>query len=135
MPFYFELDRQHAILRVVAEGRVDDEALASLYRGVGEHYTRVAARAAILDFSAVTSFEVSLELIQLLAKSPTALPEPGTPRFIVAPQTHVFGAMRMFQLIGEPKRPRLLVVRTPEEAYAELGVESPRFERIGEAGG
>lgn len=129
MAFRFDRDREHGILRVAVEGRLDDAALSELYRTVGERFVRSGARAAILDLTAVTDFAVTTRLIEQLSRAPTALPELQTPRFIVAPQTHVFATMRMFQLIGEPTRPGLLVVRTPQEAYAALQVESPAFER------
>jgi hypothetical protein len=50
------------------------------------------------------------------------------PRVIVVPQTHAFGLARMFQIIGEPKRPLLKVVHTLDEAFATLGLQSPHFE-------
>lgn len=130
MAHHFELDGEHRIFRTVASGRFDDAELRELYGSVGERFVRSGARAAILDLSAVTDFTVTTGLIQQLSRASTALPELETPRFIVAPQPHVFGAMRMFQSIGESKRPRLLVVRTAEEAYATLGVREPKFEPL-----
>lgn len=52
------------------------------------------------------------------------------PRVLVATATVVFGLARMFQLLGERKRPDLKVVHTMDEALAELGVQSPHFEPL-----
>ena len=52
------------------------------------------------------------------------------PRIVVAPSTVGFGLARMFQIVGERKRPLLQVVRTMEEALAALGIESPHFEPL-----
>jgi len=38
--------------------------------------------------------------------------------------------MRMFQMLGEPTRPDLHVVRTMDEAYRLLRVESPEFKLV-----
>lgn len=130
MAVHFELDRERGIFRTVASGRVDDDQLRELYRTVGERFARSGARAAILDLTAVTDFAVSGELIRELSRGEPALRERDTPRFIVAPQPHVYGAMRVFQSIGEPTRPRLLVTHSAAEAYAALGVTDPKFEKL-----
>jgi hypothetical protein len=52
------------------------------------------------------------------------------PRFIVAPQTHAFGLMRMFQIVGDATRPELRVVRSLDEALAALNITSPHFEPL-----
>jgi hypothetical protein len=50
------------------------------------------------------------------------------PRFIVAPATVGFGLSRMFQIVGEPTRPLLSVVRTLDEALAALDCQFPHFQ-------
>ena len=130
MAFHFELDREHGVMRSVVSGRFDDAELRVLYGSVGERFTRSGARAAILDLSGVTDFAVSSELIKQLSRGEPALREHEVPRFIVAPQPHVYGAMRVFQSIGEPRRPKLLVTHSAEEAYAALGVREPKFEKL-----
>ena len=126
----FEIEREHGILRVAVDGRLDDAGLTALYRTVGETFARSGARAALLDLGGVTDFAVSSAVIEQLSRANTALPGTQTPRFIVAPQTHVYGAMRRFQLIGEPTRPRLLVVRSAQEVYDMLEISAPKFEPL-----
>lgn len=52
----------------------------------------------------------------------------GWLRIIVAPTTLQYGLARMFQLGSKHTRP-LTVVQTMDEALAELGMQSPHFER------
>ena len=88
------------------------------------------ARAGILDFSSVTEFAVSSEIIRQFAHQEPAMPDASRPRIVVAPQTHAFGLFRMFQLTREDSRPRLTIVHTMDEAFAALGVQSPQFEPL-----
>lgn len=49
------------------------------------------------------------------------------PRVIVVKSSSGFGFARMFQIVGEAKRPLLEVVHTLDEAVAALGIQSPQF--------
>jgi hypothetical protein len=51
-------------------------------------------------------------------------------RVLVIPQIFIYGLARMFQILGEKTRPELQVVRTMDEAYFLLGVESPEFHPV-----
>jgi hypothetical protein len=51
----------------------------------------------------------------------------GYTSVVVAPQDYVFGMMRMLEILSEKSRPELRVVRTMDEAYRLLQVESPEF--------
>ena len=52
------------------------------------------------------------------------------PRVLVAPQIHVYGLVRMFQIMGEESRPLLHVARTLNDALLSLGVQSPHFQPL-----
>lgn len=85
----------------------------------------------IVDFSTVTEFALSSNLLRQLANQEPCVPDATSrPRVIIAPQAHVFGLARMFQIMGETTRPLLNVVHTLDEAFAALGVQSPKFEPI-----
>ena len=133
MPFHFEFDPVNQILAGRLDGRVTDESLKTFYQLAGEHVARVQPRGGIVDFSAVTSFEVTSETLRQLAHLEPALPDPTLPRVVVAPSGIAFGMSRMFQAIRGDTGPRLQVVRTLEEAYAFLGIQVPRFEPLEEA--
>jgi hypothetical protein len=130
MPYYFEFDPENRIIRGRFEGRVTDELLKEYYGLAGEYFERTAARAGITDLSAVTSFEVSPQLIRELASSPPAIPDRDFPRFVVAASPPIFGMARMFELGGQDTRPNLHVVRTMKEVCVILGVLDPKFEPI-----
>ena len=51
-------------------------------------------------------------------------------RVFVAPKDLIYGMARMFQILGEATRPDLPVVRTMDEAYSLLQVESPEFSPV-----
>jgi hypothetical protein len=84
----------------------------------------------IIDFSAVTAFHVSAQMIRNLANSAPIFAA-GMPRVIVAASDHVFGMSRMFASLTEDQRSDVQVVRTIQEAYEALGIESPQFQALG----
>lgn len=130
MPFRYEFDPVHKILLGKLEGVVDEPALDDFYRAAGQYVAKVNAVAAIADLSGVTTFQVSSDAIRRLAKSATALPDPMTPRYVVAASPFVFGLIRMFQLTGDSARPTLKVVHSLEEAFSDLGISDARFESL-----
>ena len=130
MAFRFEFDSANRILLLRVDGRLTDELLGELYKAIRKYSTATDARAGILDFSSVTEFAVSSEIIRQLAHQEPAMPDASRPRIVVAPQTHAFGLFRMFQLTREDSRPRLTIVHTMDEAFAALGVQSPQFEPL-----
>jgi len=130
MAFRLEFDRVNKILLLRVEGQVTDESLAECYGAAQKYATATDASAGIWDFSSVTGFTVSTDLIRQLADQEPVFADPTRPRVIVAPTALVFGTARMFQVLGELTRPLLEVVHTMDEALAALGVHSPHFEPL-----
>ena len=130
MGFRFEFEPVHKILLCRFEGRLTDKSLGEFYRAGLKHWAATDARAAISDYTSA-EWAVSAEFLRGLANQEPAVTDPTQrPRIVVAPSTVGFGLARMFQIVGERKRPRLQVVRTVEEAFAALGIESPHFEPL-----
>jgi len=126
----FEFDPVNNILLVRFEGRLTDEALGEFYRKGQKYWAATDARAAISDYSSA-EWAVSAEFLRELTNQEPAVTNPAKrPRIVVAPTTVGFGMARMFQIVGERKRPLLKVVRTLDEAFAELGIQSPQFEPL-----
>ena len=48
-------------------------------------------------------------------------------RVFVAPSDFIYGSIRRFQILSEKTRQNLHVVRTMQDAYKLLGIESPKF--------
>jgi hypothetical protein len=126
--FRFEFDPVNKILLLRVEGRLTDEVLVEICRTARIHWAATAARAGIGDYSSVTDFRVSAELVRMRARQ-TPMPEPTkNPLLIVMPSTAGYGLARMYQIVGDLAQPRVSVVRTLDEALAALGVQSPHFE-------
>jgi len=124
--FVFSFDAKNKIILVAVQGHISDAVLSDGYASMGKYAASHGPCRAIVDASGVTKFEVSSHTVRGLARSAPAIPV-GYARVIVAPQAHLYGMMRMFQMLGELTRPDLQVVRTMEEAYQLLRVESPEF--------
>jgi hypothetical protein len=129
MALRFEFDQANKILLLHLEGQVVDESVAESYRAIRKYWSTTGARMGIVDFSSVTEFALSGDLIIQLAQQEPCMPD-GTsrPRVIVAPETHLYGLARMFQILAENTRPALSIVHTLDEAFETLGVQSPCFE-------
>ncbi|MFY9558985.1 MAG: hypothetical protein WAQ52_02005 [Terriglobales bacterium] len=130
MAYGFEFDPVNKILLFRWEGRLADESFAESQPAIRKYWAATNPSAGIDDYSSVTEFAVSTKAIHELADQELVGDASGIPRVIVAPATIVFGMARMFQILGERKRPDLKVVRTMDEALAALGVRSPRFEPL-----
>jgi hypothetical protein len=126
--YRFEFDRMNGILRLRHEGPVSGESLIQAYKATPTAVQRCNPRAIIIDLSQVTSFDVSSHTIHEVAGFEPTVPDPGTPRIIVAPTAYLYGMSRMFQILGAETRPQLQVVQSQEAAYAELDVAAPGFE-------
>lgn len=127
----FEFDPVNKILLGRFEGRVTDESLAEFYRTGTKHWAATDASAAITDYTLATDWAVSHEFIRALANEEPAVADPAKrPRMVIAPTAVGFGISRMFQIVGESKRPLFKVVRTMDEAFKELGVKSPHFQPL-----
>ncbi len=130
MGFQFEFEPVHKILLARFEGRLTDKSLGEFYRAGLKHWAATDARAAITDYTSA-EWAVSAEFVRELANQEPAVTEPTQrPRIVVASSTVGFGLARMFQIVGERKRPRLQVVRTMEKAFEALGIESPHFQPL-----
>jgi hypothetical protein len=131
MGIRFEFDRRNKVLLVRVEGRLTDELLAETQGAIRRYSVATDARAGIFDFSSVAEVALSPAFVHKLAKEEPAMGDAARrPRVIVAPTAVTFGFSRMFQMLGESKRPLLEVVRTMDEALAALGVQSPHFEAL-----
>jgi hypothetical protein len=129
VPYHFEFERQHRILRVVLVGRVDDAELLTAYRAIFSRQKALQPASGVVDFSLVTNFDVKGATIRRLAEDKPPFP-PGVPRYLVTPADYMYGMARMFQILGEETRPGLHVARSNEEAYRGLGVENPSFQKL-----
>jgi hypothetical protein len=131
MPYYFEFNSTNRILRCGLEGRATDDILREYYRVAPMYVARHVPCSGIFSMLAVTSFEVTPQVIRELAALAPIIPDPASPRFIVAATPQMFGMARMFELQGQHTRPNLHVVRSLKEVWVILGIqEEPAFEPV-----
>jgi hypothetical protein len=126
MGFVLGFDARNKILRVTLEGRLTDAILIGSHAAAAEYVASHPPCRGIVDFTEVAKFEVSSFAMRELANGAPAFP-PASMRVLVAPRDVSYGMVRMFQIFGETNRPNLHVVRTVDEAYRLLDVETPEF--------
>jgi hypothetical protein len=126
--YQFEVDSTNKIASCRFLGLLTDEDLKECYQVASAICRTESPRAGLMDFSAVTSLRVSRTAILELARSSPIMPDPGRIRVIIAERLHIYGLARMFTFFGQDRRPNLHVVRSERQAWAILGVGSPRFE-------
>lgn len=131
MGFFMEFDARNNILRLTLEGRVTDAILLDAYATAARYVASHVPCRGIGDVTQATTFEVSATTVRKLALSAPVIPA-GYTRVFVAPQDSVYGMVRMFQTLGESTRPDFHAVRTMDEAYRLLRLESPEFSPVSE---
>jgi hypothetical protein len=124
MEFLFEFAEAENILRLTLSGEMTDQAVLELWTvGVPIAASHSSCRL-VVDTAGVTRFSVSPRVLNTMAKRHS----PDLPtRIIVAPSDLLYGTSRMFQTLTESTRKNVHIVRTMQEAYKVLGVESPKF--------
>lgn len=109
----FDFDPVNKILLMRFEGRLTEESVRDFYGAIRKNAIATNASAGIWDLSPATEFALSAEFLRSLATFEPAMPDATErPRFIVAPTMVGFGLSRMFEIMGEQKRPLLQVVRS-----------------------
>ena len=131
MGFVMDFDAKNNILRGTLEGPLTGAILLDCYEAATRYTASHPPCRGLWDFSKVgADADISIDIIrQVVGRSPI-IPA-GYMRVVVAPQDFLFGMMRMLQILSEEARPELHVVRTLDEAYRLLRIESPEFSPVG----
>lgn len=130
MPQRYEFDHDHRILLAILEGDVQDADLKAFDANSRKYVVKFTPAGGISDFSGITAFSASGEVVRTLAQTPPSYKSP-IPWLLVAPRDVHYGMARMYQIIASDVRPQLQVVRSLEEALTTLGVQNPKFENVG----
>jgi len=128
--YRFDFDPANGIPCLRYIGQISDELIKKAYKATPAAVLKTNPRGMIIDLTEVTAFDVATQTIHELADYQPTVKDPSVPRIIVAPTPYLFGMSRMFQILGEHKRPMLRVVRSPDEAYAQLDVMKPKFKPL-----
>jgi hypothetical protein len=127
--FHFEYDATHRIFAVRMHLTITDPIFRACYAETPRRAQGRDVKAALMDLSDVERYDVSAAAMRDVARLAPLFPDP-LPRWIIAPQDHIFGMARMFQMTSSSGREMLHIVRSMVEAYAALGVTTPNFERL-----
>jgi hypothetical protein len=125
----FEFDPDHRILLAILEGEIQDADLLAFDANSRKYAMKFTPVGGISDFSGITAFSASGEVVRTIAQTPPSYKSP-LPWLLVAPRDVHYGMARMYQIIASDVRPRLKVVRSFEEALTALGVQNPKFEPV-----
>ena len=127
--FHFEYDPDHELFVVRMYGPITDDIFKASYAATPKYVAGRRIRAALMDLSGVDSYDVSSVAVRDVSRLPPLFPDP-TPRWVVAPQDHIFGMARMFQMLSPSGRDMLHVVRSMREALQAIGIMAANFERL-----
>lgn len=109
------IDPVQQVVIVTFAGEISDGDLMGIASRTKAHPLFDPSFSEIVDFSAVTSGSVSTFALQTLARR-TSVYERASKHLVIAPEPHVFGLSRMFQVFAEETRPNTVVVHTMDEA-------------------
>ena len=125
----FDYDASAKVLVVSLSGPATDDSLKACYLNAARYIEGREIRGAIINLTNIDSFDVSAAGVRALAALEPIVPDPAV-RYVIAPQAHIFGMARMFQMVSPKAREQFHVVRTLDAAHEALGVTAPKFERL-----
>jgi hypothetical protein len=130
MAYRFEFDRKSKVLLMRYEGRLTQVMAEESGAALQKYWPATSPSAVIVDFSSVTEFAVPTDFLRRVADQALIVDATSTPVALVNPAPVGFGLSRMFEIVGQPRRSRLHVVRSMDEAFTALGLQSPTFEPL-----
>lgn len=130
MGVFLSVDGEHRFLLTQFVGTVNDTVLFSSHEKLRQWLSAHGDHSGIVDFSQVTSCEVTAKAVATVACDAPLIPE-SCLRIIVAPQDVTFGMTRMWEMLGgATSSNKVHIVRTYDEACQMAGMELLRFEPL-----
>ena len=130
MAYRFEFDRKNKVLLMRYEGQLTQVMAEESGAALQRYWPATSPSAVIVDFSSVTELAVPTGFLREVADQALLVDATSTPVALVNPAPVGFGLSRMFEIAGQPRRSQLLVVRSMDEAFTALGLQSPIFEPL-----
>ena len=121
MGVQLSIDANQRVVIATFTGEIDDADLFSIHSLIRSRPDFDPDFSEILDFSGVTSANLSTAAIQQVSQRPSNF-NPTSKHIVVAPHDYLFGLARMSQVFAESSRPNAAVVRTVAEARKCLGL-------------
>ena len=76
----------------------------------------------IIDCTGITNIDISIQFLQKMAAAQSIFNK-GSKHIIIAPRDYHYGLARMTQMLAEPTKPNIVVVKTLAEVYEILGMK------------
>ena len=130
MPHRLEFDFEHRILHIIHEGEIHGRDIEELGDQLKPQLGELNPSATISDFSPATSVHMNSQMVRHLAMKDTFAFPQTMRRLIVAPLDYQFGLARMYEMSADPPFAELSVVRSLEEAFAALGFQNLKFQKL-----
>ena len=118
----FTIDAAQQVVIVTFAGEISDADLMGIGSGTKAHPQFDPSFSEIVDFSGVTGGDVSTSAIQRLARQKSIF-KLASKRVVIAPQPHLYGLTRMFEVYAEQTKPNIKLVHTFDEAREFLGLQ------------
>ncbi len=115
------VDHKSKVLFASVSGSFTNATLLDLVTAIRKSVKSHKVHSMIIDWSGVNDARVSAQAIRDYAVSPSSQ---RISCVHVAPQDHIYGLARMFQIAASATRPRTMVVRSMEEACRMVGVDA-----------
>lgn len=122
MGVQFTIDVHKGLVVSTYYGEIYDADLFDVAGLIGSNPDFDPMFSEIVDFSGVTAVAISSIAIQQKARQESIF-SPTSKHAVIAPQAHIFGLARMFEVYAEQTKPNIMVVRTLDEARKFLGLE------------
>ncbi|HEV2961506.1 MAG TPA: hypothetical protein VG649_06755 [Candidatus Angelobacter sp.] len=122
MATFFRIDTERGVIFTTCRDRVNDSEVLSYLRSVPQHPNYSPVFRHLVDCTQVASFDVSAELTRSVAQK--KLFSSRSQCAIVAPQDHIYGMARMFELQHGGS---IHVFRDLASAEKWLGLDSPAY--------
>jgi hypothetical protein len=116
------IDVQRKLVACTYYGEVNDADLFDVAALISSHPDFDPSFSELVDFSEVTAVAASTLAIEKSARQKSIFSLTSR-HAVVAPQDHIFGLVRMFEVLAEQTKPNIMVVRTIDEAREFLGLE------------
>ena len=121
--YVLKFDAAHRVLLALPAKILTENAMQECYDAIARFAAGVEGCTGIFDMSGVERILLSTKFLRALAASPPAIPA-GTIRVVVAPDRLAFGLSRMFQQFRDGMEGQFHVVRTIDEAFAILQLDT-----------
>ncbi len=119
MPITLTIDRDQRVVYSALHGVITESEFLEHAHTIRSHPQFDAGFSEIIDFRGVTDVSVSTAALERLASSASIFDQESR-HVIIAPAGLISDLVRMYQTLAESTRPRIAIVRTPEEAYDQL---------------